>query len=101
MEKERGKTLGLVITDGVGYRNFVLSNFLKEAVLKFDRVIIFSGLPASIYSLEKTEQIQVIELPIFNEPFRTWFWRKFKEVAHLQLHKKFFGIRDNLKTNRN
>ncbi|WP_424494755.1 hypothetical protein [Salinimicrobium sp. GXAS 041] len=41
-----------------------------------------------------------MELPVFLEPFITWFWRKFKEVAHLQLHKKFFGINDSLGANK-
>ncbi|MDT0648866.1 hypothetical protein [Autumnicola edwardsiae] len=94
------KTLGLVITDGVGYRNFYLSNFLNEAAARFEKVIIYSGLPASVFDAHESENIKIVELPVFVEPFKTWFWRKFKEVAHLQLHKKFFGINDNLKANK-
>ncbi len=94
------KTLGLVITDGVGYRNFYLSEFLREASARFEKVIIYSGLPASVFDAHDFKNIKVVELPVFVEPFRTWFWRKFKEVAHLQLHKKFFGINDNLEANK-
>lgn len=97
--KNSGK-LGLVITDGVGYRNFVLSNFLAEAVNNFEEVIIYSGLPEKVYSLNTYNNLKIIELPVYVEPFQTWFWRKFKEVSHLQLHKDYFGINDNLKANK-
>jgi len=90
--------LGIVITDGVGFRNFVLSNFLTEAQLAFDKIVILSCLPASIYQ-EHTE-VKIIELPVFQEKFPTWFFRKAKELSHLQAHKtKNFGILDNLKAN--
>ncbi len=95
-----GKTLGLVITDGVGYRNFCLSDFLIEAVRKFDKIIIYSGLPKSIYDIKDHGQVEIVELPVFKESFQTWFWRKIKEVAHLQLHKEYFGINDNLEANK-
>lgn len=94
------KKLGIVITDGVGFRNYILSDFLSEAEEQFDEVIILSCLPASVYEgyLKKT---RVIELAVFQEKFPTWFFRKTKEIAHLQLHKKNnFGIIDNLNTNR-
>ncbi|MEG9328946.1 hypothetical protein V6B16_13455 [Salinimicrobium catena] len=92
--------LGLVITDGVGYRNFVLSNFLKEANKYFSKIIIYTGLPKEVYTqLEINEKIEILELPVYRETSQSWFWRKFKEVAHLQLHKGFFGINDNLKGN--
>lgn len=94
------KKLGIVITDGVGFRNFILSDFLTEAEQQFDEVVILSCLPESVYEgfLQKT---RVIELAVFEEKFFTWFFRKTKEVAHLQLHKKNnFGITDNLNTNK-
>lgn len=97
--QHKEKILGLVITDGVGFRNFCLSSFLSEASSKFRKIIIYSGLPASAYKLKSFSNIEIVELPVFVEPFKTWFWRKFKEVAHLQLHKQFFGINDNLKAN--
>jgi len=95
-----GKTLGLVITDGVGYRNFCLSDFLLEAVRKFDKIIIYSGLPKSSYDIKYPGQVEIVELPVFKESFQTWFWRKLKEVAHLQLHKEYFGINDNFEANK-
>ncbi len=100
MLKITDKTLGLVITDGVGFRNFVLSDFLSEAVQEFKKIVIYSGLPAEVYSKRLPKNVEIRELPIFIEPFKTWFWRKFKEVAHLQLHQNFFGIKDNLKANK-
>jgi len=93
------KKLGIVITDGVGFRNFILSDFLAEAEKTFDEVVILSCLPATVYSgfLNKSK---VIELDVFEEKFKTWFFRKAKEVAHLKLHQKDnFGIQDNLQTN--
>jgi hypothetical protein len=94
------KKLGIVITDGVGFRNYILSDFLSEAEKKFDEVVILSCLPASVYEgfLQKS---RVIELAVFQEKFPTWFFRKAKEIAHLQLHKNNnFGITDNLNTNK-
>lgn len=94
------KKLGIVITDGVGFRNYILSDFLSEAEKQFDEVIILSCLPVSVYEgfLQKS---RVIELAVFQEKFPTWFFRKAKEIAHLQLHKNNnFGITDNLNTNK-
>ncbi|MEC4004400.1 hypothetical protein OX283_007015 [Flavobacterium sp. SUN052] len=91
------KKLGVIITDGVGYRNFILSDFISEAHKNFDEVVILSFLPKSVY---KDIDCKVIELESVTEKFFNWFFRKAKEVAHLQLHKKGnFGIQDNLKTN--
>lgn len=94
------KKIGIVITDGVGFRNFILSDFLIEVEQQFDEVVILSCLPALVYEgfLNKTK---VIELAVFKEKFPTWFFRKAKEIAHLQLHKKNnFGITDNLNVNK-
>lgn len=93
------KKLGIVITDGVGFRNFILSDFLAEAEKTFDEVVILSCLPTTVYSGFVLKS-KVIELDVFEESFKTWFFRKAKEVAHLKLHQKNnFGIQDNLKTN--
>lgn len=92
------KKLAIVITDGVGFRNFVLSDFLPEAQRRFGEVVILSFLPAAIY--KGITDCRVIELVAMEETFKTWFFRKAKELAHLQLHKpNNFGIGDNLKTN--
>lgn len=93
------KKLAIVITDGVGFRNFILSDFLLEAEKQFEEVVILSCLPAAVYE-NFSQKTRVIELAVFEEKFQTWLCRKAKEVAHLQLHKKDnFGIIDNLKTN--
>lgn len=93
------KNLGVVITDGVGFRNFILTDFIKESKNCFDKVIIFSCLPKFVYE-EYNLDCEIIELEVFNENFLTWFLRKLKEVAHLQLHRKNnFGIQDGFKTN--
>ena len=91
--------LGVVITDGVGYRNYVMSNFLNEACLKYRKVIVYSGIPVQYYK-DLPSNIKVIELPIYIEGRNTWFYRKLKELAHLYLNrKKAFGIRDALEFN--
>ncbi|WP_031427741.1 hypothetical protein [Flavimarina sp. Hel_I_48] len=95
------KHLGIVIVDGVGYRNFVLSDFCAHAVETFDRVTIYSGLPEDVYSDLNFANLKVKELPVFKENGKTWFFRKLKEVAHLQHHKNdFYGINANLTKNK-
>ncbi len=92
--------LALVITDGVGFRNYVLSDFLQSSHDAFDEVVIFSGLPLSSFHGFKMDNCIIEELEDFREPLETWFFRKLKEIAHLQLHKNNnFGISDNLKNN--
>ncbi|MDL2143362.1 CDP-glycerol glycerophosphotransferase family protein [Flavobacterium tructae] len=90
------KKLGVVITDGVGFRNFVMSDFLVEVVNQFDKIIIYSGLPKSCYQNFDNSKIEIKELAVFKEGKATWFFRKWKEIAHLQKHKKFYGMKDNL-----
>lgn len=92
------KKLGVVITDGVGYRNFILSDFISESQESFDEVVILSYLPKTIYQSNTT--CRVIELSVHEEQFVNWFFRKAKELAHLHLHKKRnFGIQDSLRIN--
>jgi len=99
--KSSSETLGLVIVDGVGFKNFILSDFLQQASRAFGKVVIFSGLPASAYKLIINEDVEIVELPLFIESRSTWFWRKMKEVAHMQQYKKeFFGIAANLEKNK-
>lgn len=94
------KKLGVVITDGVGFRNFILSDFLSEAEKTFDQVVILSCLPALVYKGFATHS-KVVELEVFEENFKVWFFRKAKEVAHLKRHRKNnFGMLDNLNANR-
>ncbi|MCF6279727.1 MAG: hypothetical protein L3J14_05205 [Flavobacteriaceae bacterium] len=88
--------LGLVIVDGVGYRNFVLSKFLNKAVNGFDEVVIYSGLRESVYDLSNYKNISIIELDIYRENRKAWFWRKLNETAHLYKHRSFFGMNDTL-----
>ena len=94
------KTLGIVITDGVGFRNFVLSTFVTKAARSFEKVVIFSGLPSSAYPDLDASVFTIVELPVFTETKANWFWRKLKEVAHLQKHKSNPGIADNYKMNK-
>lgn len=90
------KKLGIVITDGVGFRNFMLSNFMEEVSQQFDAVVIYSGLPKSAYQAKLPSNIVIKELEVFTESKLTWFFRKWKEVAHLQKHQSFYGMKDNL-----
>lgn len=94
------KNIGIVITDGVGFRNFILTDFIKEVKGNFDNVVIFSCLPKFVYD-ELNLDCEIIELEVFNEKFKNWFFRKSKEVAHLQLYRKNnFGIQDNFNSNK-
>jgi hypothetical protein len=90
------KKIGIVITDGVGFRNFIMSDFIKKSTLEFDKIIIYSGLPKSCYCSFDNSKIEIKELPVFIEGKGTWFFRKWKELAHLQKHKEFYGMKDNL-----
>ncbi len=90
------KKLGIVITDGVEFRNFMLSTFMQEVSLQFDAVVIYSGLPKSAYQTKLPSNIEIKELEVFTESKLTWFFRKWKEVAHLQKFKAFYGMKDNL-----
>jgi hypothetical protein len=92
------KKLGLVITDGVGFRNFILSDFLSEAIQQFDTVTIYSGLPMNAYDAIPQSDIFIKELDVFVEGKPTWFFRKWKEVAHLQKYRSFYGMKDSLET---
>lgn len=93
------KNLGVVITDGVGYRNFILSDFIAEANNNFEEVIIYSCLPKTVYDTLDLK-CKIVELAVFEEKFYTWFFRKLKEIAHLQLHRSNnFGITDNFNSN--
>jgi len=93
------KKLGVVITDGVGFRNFILGTFMGEAEKIFDSIVILSCLPKTVYENHTT--VPLVELSVFVEPFKTWLFRKAKEVSHLRLHKEDnFGIADNLRANR-
>ena len=90
------KKLGVVITDGVGYRNFIMSDFISEAINQFDSITIYSGLPISAYNVIPSSKITIKELDVFVEGKTTWFFRKWKELAHLQKHQSFYGMNDNL-----
>lgn len=91
------KKIGVVITDGVGYRNFVLSAFLDEIAKKYSKVIIYSGLPKKSYDLiQLPKNVKIKELQIYTESRKTWFYRKLKEVAHMYLHRNYYGINNNL-----
>ncbi|WP_299048787.1 hypothetical protein [uncultured Polaribacter sp.] len=87
------KKIGIVIADGVGYRNFIMSEFIIEAINKYDEVIIYSGLIKRIYSKKILDKVSFRELDIYKESIFSWFFRKLKEVAHMRKHVSFFGIK--------
>lgn len=91
------KKLGIVITDGVGYRNFLMSSFLETAVKNFENIVIYSGLPKSCYDLDLIPtNVKIIDLCEYKETKLVWFYRKLKEVSHMYVHRKHYGINDNL-----
>jgi len=89
--------IGVVIVDGVGYRNFVLSNCLNELLKTKKDVVIFSGLKKSIYS-DSFLDLQIEELDIYKEKKLSWIFRKAKELAHLQNNKKIYSIANTLES---
>lgn len=96
------KSIGIVVTDGVGFRNFILSEFPDAIIKQFEKGIIYSCLPESAYPEAIRKQFRIIELDVFKEGTFTGFLRKTKELAHLYLNRKDnFGIQDNLKANWN
>ena len=90
------RKLGLVIVDGVGFRNFILSNFLSEVSKNFDEIIIYSGLKESVYNVSSYTNIKVTELDVYTENKKAWFYRKLNEISHLYKYKSSFGINDTL-----
>ncbi len=94
---QSNKKIAIVITDGVGFRNFVMSDFLPEIMQKFQKVTIYSGLPKAVYNdFLQSENLTIHELEVFYENKATWFFRKWKEIAHLTKFKQFYGMNDNL-----
>jgi len=90
------KKLGIVITDGVGFRNFIMSDFITKAGQQFDALTIYSGLPISAFPAFLPDKITIKELDVYIESKPVWFFRKWKEVAHLTQHQSFYGMKDNL-----
>ena len=89
------KVLGIVITDGVGYRNFIMSPFIEEVISNNKEVVILSCLPISVYG-DLGNKCKIIEIDVLIENSSTWFFRKAKELSHLSLNlKNNFGIQDN------
>jgi hypothetical protein len=90
------KKLGIVITDGVGFRNFIMSDFSMEVSQQFDEIVIYSGLPMSAFPLFIQQKCIVKELALYDEGKTSWFFRKWKEVAHLQKYRSIYGMKDCL-----
>mgnify|MGYP000055970779 CR=1 FL=1 len=90
------KKIGIVITDGVGYRNFILSDFLNQVVGNFEEVIIYSGLSKKVYNGLNFQNIKIYELDVYKESKKAWFFRRINEQAHLFKYKSFFGMQDTL-----
>lgn len=94
---KNSKKIALVITDGVGFRNFVMSDFILQIENVFDSVSIYSGLPAAVFdNIKLSEKTKIFELAIFNEKKATRFFRKWKEIAHLTKFRSFAGMNENL-----
>ncbi len=89
--------LGLVITDGVGFRNFVLSDFMHWAAKSYSEVIVFSEIPSKTYLDQNiAENVRIVDLPRYTESRKSYAYRKLKELAHMQRHRTSFGIDNNL-----
>jgi hypothetical protein len=75
-----------------------MSDFIVEASQQFDAITLYSGLPIEAFPSFLQTKITIKELDVFVEAKTTWFFRKWKEVAHLQKHRSFYGMKDNLLT---
>ncbi|MFN3908563.1 MAG: hypothetical protein ACK4JX_05980 [Flavobacterium sp.] len=96
----KNKRLGILITDGVGYRNFIHSSFLRVASAQMESITIFSCIPLTAFNEVKFDNVNIVEIIEAKETFITWFFRKYKEVAHLQKNKvNNKGIQSNLQKN--
>ena len=74
-----------------------MCDFVNEVILEFDKVFIYSGLPMECYTdCVVSPKVTIKELPIFKEGKATWFFRKWKELGHLQRHQDYYGMKDNL-----
>jgi hypothetical protein len=87
------KKIGVVIADGVGYRNFIMSEFIYELIKEYDQVTIYSGLIKNVYDDSVLDKVIFYELDIYKESIISWSFRKLKEVAHMRKHISFFGIK--------
>ena len=64
-QKVKTSKIALVITDGVGFRNYIMSDFLQEAKHQFQDIIIFSGLPKSCFEGFNVDNCTIEELEDF------------------------------------
>ena len=71
--------LGLVVTDGVGVRNFVHGRFLDVAAAVSDSITLYSGVPvAALRDLagDPLAGVNLVEMPVYWERTPARFWRK-------------------------
>jgi hypothetical protein len=99
MRAKTKKTLGFVITDGVGVRNFVHGRFLSIACNTFDQVVLFSGVPSETLGSLDWVNLKVVPMEVFSESRWSSFWRKTAEMAHL-FRFKTPAMREIIKMNR-
>ncbi len=83
MQGKTTKTLGLVITDGVGVRNYVHGRFLSISCSYFEKVVLFTGVPSESLGFLFPENLEVVNMEVFSESRWSSFWRKTAEMAHL------------------
>jgi len=95
MEKVK-RNIGVVISDGVGYRNFVYSNFLLKATVQFEKIVIFTYLPVECYKEIKFTNVEIVECDVTPERFVSWVLRKIKEIAHLKKNSRKNGLFNGL-----
>lgn len=94
--------LGLVVTDGVGVRNFVHGRFLPTLAAAGDAVDLYSGVPlVALRDLAGAglTGVRLREMPIYYEPAAARFCRKALELAHLH-HFATVAMRYNLAAGR-
>lgn len=97
------KKIGIVITDGVGYKNFILSDFISS-FKKNQELHILSCLPIGAYDQEVKDKAKIHHIPEFRESLLIWTIRRAKELSHLRTNLKHnyafeFNYKKQLPTN--
>ena len=69
------KKLVIVITNGLGFRNFIMSYFIKAVLQKFYTITIYSGLPISAYASIPKSNIVIKELEVYEKAKQIGFSR--------------------------
>jgi hypothetical protein len=93
----------MLVTDGVGVRNFVHGRFLEVAMEAGLEVEVYLGVPLAAVDADIRRRglsCRWLEMPIYRESPQSRFWRKTLELAHLKTHRTV-SMQETLRRRRN